>query len=162
LGVYSSGLGVTNIGEGSGGNNLHTVGNTNGYHDYVLFEFSTPIIVDQVYLDYIVNGDSDVAAWYGTKVDPINNHNTLSDSFLSGLSTREDNDTTSGSPRWADINSGNKIGNVLVIASSVTDTTPEDLFKLRKVKFFCSGCPTITVNPSSLPSGQKTHPYSQT
>ncbi|HWI67890.1 MAG TPA: hypothetical protein VNS88_05890, partial [Nitrospiraceae bacterium] len=111
LGVYPNGLGVTNSHEGDGSNNRHTVGNLNGYRDYVLFEFSAPIIIDQVYLDFVVN-DSDMAAWYGTKTDPINNHNTLSDSFLSGLGTREDNDTTSTSPRWADINSSNKIGNV--------------------------------------------------
>ena len=84
LGVYPQGLGVTNSHEGNGDNNRHTVGNLNGYRDYVLFEFSTPLIIDQVYLDFVVN-DSDMAAWYGTKTDPINNHNTLSDSFLSGL-----------------------------------------------------------------------------
>ena len=161
LGVYPHGLGVTNSHEGNGDNNRHTVGNLNGYRDYVLFEFSTPIIIDQAYLDFVVN-DSDMAAWYGTKTDPINNHNTLSDSFLSGLGTREDNDTTSTSPRWADINSSNKIGNVLVLAASTQDTTPDDMFKIHMVKFNCSGCPTINVNPSTLPNGRRNIYYSQT
>ena len=94
LGVYSHGLGVTNFSEGNGSNDQHVVDNVGGNRDYLLFEFSTPIVVDKAYLDYIV-GDSDMSAWIGTKTNPIANHNTLSDAFLTSLGTREDNDTTS-------------------------------------------------------------------
>ena len=162
LGVYSYGLGVTNNTEGNGSNNTHVVDNIGGNRDYVLFEFSSPIVVDQAYLDYVI-GDSDMSAWIGTKTDPFHNHNTLSDSFLSSLGTEEDNDTTSSSARWADINAANKVGNVLVISASASDTTPEDSFKIHKILFGCTGgCPTITVNPSSLSSGKRNHSYSQT
>ena len=119
----------------------------------MLFEFSAPVMIDKAYLDFV--GMTVICRpGIGTKTDPINNHNTLSDSFLSGLGTREDNDTTSTSPRWADINSSNKIGNVLVVSASTQDTTPDDMFKIHKVKFNCSGCPTINVNPSTLPNGR--------
>ena len=161
LGVYAHGLGVTNFSEGSGSNNQHVVDNIGGNRDYVLFEFSSPIIVDQAYLDFIIN-DSDMSAWIGTTNNPTVNHNTLSDAFLASLGPREDNDTTSTSPRWADINAANRVGNVLVISASASDTTPEDGFKIHKVKFGCSNCPTITVNPSTLPNGKKNTAYSQT
>ena len=105
-----------------------------------------------------------MSAWIGTTTNPTVNHNTLSDAFLSRLGPREDNDTaTNGQPRWADINAGNRMGNVLVISASASDTTPEDSFKIRKLKFICPGsCATITVSPSTLPNGRKTIAYSQT
>jgi hypothetical protein len=136
LGVYTHGLGVTNFSEGDGSNDQHVVDSNGGNRDYVMFEFSSPINVDQFYLDYIV-GDSDMSLWIGTKTNPYTVHNTLSDSFLTSLGTREDNDTTSTSPRWADVNSANKIGNVIVLSASAADTTPEDAFKIHKLLFKC-------------------------
>ena len=161
LGVYAHGLGVTGPTEGNGDNNQHVVDNVGGSRDYVLFEFSSPIIVDQAYLDFIVN-DSDMSAWIGTTNNPTVNHNTLSDAFLASIGPREDNDTTSTSPRWADINAANRVGNMLVIAASTSDTTPEDGFKIHKVQFKCANCPTITVNPSTLPAPRKNHSYTAT
>ena len=175
LGVYSHGLGVTNNTEGTGSNDQHAVDSNGGNRDYVLFEFSSPIVVDQAYLDYVL-ADSDMSAWIGTKTNPIVNHNTLSDAFLTSLGTREDNDTAvNGAARWANINAANKVGNVLVISASASDTTPEDSFKIRKILFGCAGqrrhqhgptptptCPPITVNPSTLPNGTTIVAYSQT
>ena len=172
LGVYAHGLGVTNFSEGNGDNDRHVVDSNGGNRDYVLFEFNSTVVVDQAYLDYIV-GDSDMSAWIGTKTDPYNNHNTLSDAFLASIPPREDNDGGS-SPRWADINAANRSGNVLVISASASDTTPEDGFKIRKLLLSCGGgtpsptptaspaCPPITVSPSTLPNGKKSHSYSQT
>ena len=101
-----------------------------------------------------------MSAWIGSQANP-SNHNTLSDAFLSGLGTREDNDTaTNGQPRWADINAANKSGNILVISASASDTTPEDSFKIHKVVFGC--CPTITVSPSTLTAGKKSTAFSAT
>ena len=85
LGLYSLGLGVTDAGEGDGSNNQHVVDNIGGYHDYVLLEFSSSIVVTQAFLDYIYAGHSDMSAWIGTKTNPIANHNTLSDAFLTSL-----------------------------------------------------------------------------
>jgi hypothetical protein len=170
LGLYSHGLGVTNFSEGDGSDNRHVVDNIGGNRDYVLFEFSTPIVVTQAFLDYVYNGHSDMSVWIGTKTNPIANHNTLSDTFLTSLGTREDNNTTLTTSRWAVFNAANKVGNVVVIAASVSDTTPEDTFKIHKLLFGCQsgtptptpGCPTITVSPSALPSATKNESYSQT
>ena len=101
------GLGVTNFSEGSGSNNQHVVDNIGGNRDYVLFEFSTPVVVTQAFLDYVYNGDSDMSVWIGTK--PAG-HNTLSDAFLASIGPREDNDTTLTSSRWAVFNAANKVG----------------------------------------------------
>jgi subtilisin-like proprotein convertase family protein len=169
LGVYAHGLGVTNFSEGTGANDQHVVDNIGGNRDYVLFEFSAPIVVDQAYLDYVI-GDSDISVWIGTA--PAG-HNILSDGFLASLGPQEDNNTNLATPRWADINAGNTVGNVLVISASASDTAPNDGFKLRKLLFGCQGgpvatptpgCPTITLSPSttSLPEGRKGHAYSKT
>jgi hypothetical protein len=132
LGVYSGGLGVTDSTEGSGGSNMHTVDNV-GRDNYVMFEFSDTVVVDAAYLGYVVD-DSDVQIWIGTITDAFNDHVTLNASVLSSLGFTELNSTTSTSARWADFNSGNVAGNVLIIAADTTDTSPEDRFKIQKVK----------------------------
>jgi hypothetical protein len=137
LGAYSSGLGVTDSGEGDGSNDRHKIDNIGGRNNYVLLEFSQPVVIDKAFLD-AVGADSDVSVWIGTKSDPYNNHQTLSDALLSGL-TREDNatpDATSGS-RWAELNGTKKAGNVIIISSLAGDDTPEDAFKLSKIALIC-------------------------
>jgi hypothetical protein len=163
LGVYAHGLGVTDIGE-NGSLNTHVVDNIGGYHDYVEFEFSNSIVVTQAFLDYIYAGHSNMSVWIGTKTNPITNHNTLSDAFLTSIGPREDNNTTSTAySRYASFNGTNRTGNVVVIAASASDPALNDGFKIHKLFFGCQGgCPFITVNPSSLPHGQKGHSYSQT
>jgi uncharacterized repeat protein (TIGR01451 family) len=137
LGLFGSGLGVTNRNEGSGANPHHKVDNQGGRRDYVLFEFSSPVVIDQVFLDSI-GADSDVSVWIGTKSNPFNNHITLSDAVLSSLGAREDNNTSStGSTRWANINGSGVSGNVLVIAASTSDSDPEDEFKISKLLLKC-------------------------
>ena len=80
LGSYGGGLGVTDGSEGDGSNNSHTVDNI-GRDNYVLFEFSETVVVDSAFLGYVVD-DSDLRIWIGTKTDPFNNHQTLSDAVL--------------------------------------------------------------------------------
>ncbi len=157
LGAYAQGLGVTDVGEGNGSSNKHVIDNIGGYHDYVLLEFSNPVVIDQAYLDYVYNGDSDMAIWIGTKTNPYTTHNTLSDAFLTSLGYQENNDTTLTTSRWANVNAGNRSGNVIVIAASVTDTTPEDTFKLHKLMLGCPGTtptppPTATPTPTPAPT----------
>lgn len=136
LGLFGPGLGVTNNNE-SGGSPQHKVDNQGGRHDYVLFEFSSPVVIDRVFLDAI-GADSDMSVWIGTKTDPFNNHITLSDAVLTSLGSREDDNTTStGTSRTADINAGAVSGNVLVIAASTSDTTPEDEFKISQLVLTC-------------------------
>ena len=57
LGSYSPGLGVTNRNE-NGADPTHKVDNVDSV-DYVLFEFSSPVVVDQAFLDS-VTADSDI------------------------------------------------------------------------------------------------------
>jgi hypothetical protein len=151
LGSYSSGLGVTNRNE-SGADPSHKVDNLDSV-DYVLFEFASPVVIDQAYLDAIT-ADSDISVWIGTKSDPFNNHQTLSDSFLSSLGFTEENLTASTASRWADVNAGGIEGNVLVIAALASDTSPEDQFKINKIETSCPnqcvpGTATLTGNSAS-------------
>jgi hypothetical protein len=135
LGLYSSGLGVTDSSEGSGSYNKHKVDNLGGRNNYVLFEFSQPVVVNQVFLDAI-GADSDISVWIGTAADPFNNHLTLSDAVLSSLGFTEVNATDNDeSSRWADINAGNVSGNVLVISARTADN--EDAFKIAKLDVQC-------------------------
>jgi hypothetical protein len=136
LGAFPPGVGVTNRGEGDGTDGSHRVDNIGDRKDYVLFEFDVPVVVDRVYLES-VEGDSDVTVWVGNATDPFNNHVTLSDSVLSGFGPAEDNDTSSTSARYADINSGLEAGNILVVAASTSDADPEDQFKIRYLDIEC-------------------------
>ncbi|MBL8474054.1 MAG: carboxypeptidase regulatory-like domain-containing protein, partial [Rhodocyclaceae bacterium] len=141
VGSYGGGLGVTDSGEGSGGNNTHTVDNTGGRDNYLLFEFSQLVQLDQAFLGYVVN-DSDMQVWIGTASNPISNHITLSDSVLAGMGFSEVNTTTLTSARWADLNAGGLFGNVIVIAADTTDTTPEDMFKVQTLTV-CTASATL-------------------
>ncbi len=138
LGSFGGGLGVTDSSEGNGSSDMHTVDNV-GRDNYVLFVFDQDVIVDSTFLGYVVN-DSDLQVWIGTISGAYSSLPTLSDSVLSNLGFTEVNSTTSSSPRTADINNGNVVGNVLIIAADTTDTSPEDRFKIEKV----------TVNKTSL------------
>ena len=128
----------------------------------MLFEFSAPIVVNQAFLDYIYAGHSDMSAWIGTKPDPIANHNTLSDAFLTSLGTREDNNTTSTAiSRFAVINAAQTVGNVVVISASADTTTPNDGFKIHQLLSVCqSGTPAptpTTPTPTLTPTPTPTH-----
>ena len=132
LGAYSSGLGVTDASEGSGGGGLHRVDNV-GRLNYILFAFSEDVIVDRTFLDNVGN-DSDLSIWVGTIPNAFTVPVTLSDTVLNDLDVFEVNNTSSSSSRWADVNAGAVTGNVLVLAASTVDSTPEDRFKIRKVE----------------------------
>ena len=137
LGSYGSGLGVTNNNEGNGADPTHKIDNV-GTVDYVLFEFSSPVIISKAFLDAVTT-DSDITVWIGNKTDPFNNHQTLSDAFLSGIGYTEKNETGSGASRWADFNGPGLLGNVLVIAALADDESPEDQFKISKLETACPG-----------------------
>ena len=132
LGAFASGLGVTDTSEGTGSGDKHVVDNIDR-NNYVLFEFSSPVVVDQAYLEY-VRGDSDISVWLGnnpTGVNPYWNHLSLNDAVLNAFPVKESNTTTSTAARWANINSGAAAGNALVIATPLDQGN--DGFKLRKL-----------------------------
>jgi hypothetical protein len=131
LGLYGEGLGVTDSSEGSGSDGRHRVDNIDR-NNYVLFEFSAPVVVNQVYLDSVVT-DSDVSVWIGSPNNPYTNHVTLSDAVLEGFGAGESNTTGSGGARWADVNAGGKSGTTLVVAGWTGDTSPDDQFKIYKL-----------------------------
>jgi hypothetical protein len=138
LGSYGGGLGVTDSSEGTGSNNTHTVDNLTR-DNYVLFEFSEEVVIDSAFLGYVVD-DSDLRIWIGTKTDPFNNHQTLSDAFLTSLGFTEVNETASTSTRWADLNAGGISGNVIVIAANTGEATTEDKFKIEKLTVSPHAC----------------------
>jgi hypothetical protein len=150
LGLSDHGLGVTGPSEGNGDQNRFLVDNVGGSTDYVLFEFNGLVVIDKARLEKVM-GDSDISVWIGTVDDPFDNHNTLSDSFLSSLAL-EENNLGDGHDRDANINAGFVSGNVLVISAKVGDS--DDAFLIRRLKYQCpTACPTINVNPSMLPNG---------
>jgi regulation of enolase protein 1 (concanavalin A-like superfamily) len=128
LGQYGGGLGVTDSGEGDGSGNAHTVDNIDR-DNYVLFEFSEPVIIKKATLGYVVS-DSDLAVWVGTFNNPYNNHLSLNDAVLGSFGYTEQNLTDLTGTRTANVNAGEVVGNAVVIAAWPGDTTPEDQFKI--------------------------------
>ncbi len=104
--------------------------------------------------------DSDISVWFGTAANPFHNHLTLSDAALSGLSYTETNNASNADSRWADFGSGALTGNVLVIAASTADSTPDDQFKISKLDVCAKAVKFYTVDATSDdtfeygPSGQ--------
>ena len=141
LGAYDGGLGVTDSSEGSGSYNRHTVDNRGGRDNYVVFQFSQDVIVDWAKLGYVVC-DSDISVWIGSSDAsvPITN---VDSAFLNSMTSFENNWTSSGSPRWANFNSDDVSGNVLIIAASIADRTPDDEFKIEKLKI----CTAVNCEP---------------
>jgi hypothetical protein len=136
LGLFGDGLGVTNRNEGDGSNGNHRLDN-GGSQDYILFKFSDSVRVDRAYLDSVV-GDSDITVWFGNS-----SATSINDTLLNSL-TKEDNNTTSSSARWADFNTQQLWGNTLVIGASISDSTPDDAFKVNFLDICATTFPTTT------------------
>ncbi len=131
LGSYSHGLGVTD-GSETGGNGTHRVDNI-GQTNYILFEFSETVVLDKALLEAIVH-DSDISLWIGNVSDAYTNHQTLDADLLEDMDYFEANWAgCSRFSRWADVNSHEVAGNVIVLAASTKDATPEDAFKVSRL-----------------------------
>ena len=137
LGSYGGGLGVTDSSEGNGDNDRHTVDNLGGRDNYVLLEFNQPVVIDEIAFGYVV-ADSDFTFWAGTVPNAFSNHQMLSDAILSGLYSEENLTTLTGA-RTADVNANGIFGNFVVIAAAVSDTSPEDRFKIGQIKLCTPG-----------------------
>jgi hypothetical protein len=136
VGLFEGGLGVTD-GSENGADQSHTLDNEGTRTNYLLFEFSQPVKVSRAYLGYVLD-DSDMSVWYGTKSSPYTNHQTLSDSLLSSL-TSETN-SGSSSTRWADLGSDSVTINTLVIAAKTSESN--DGFKVNKLELTCDSAPS--------------------
>ena len=135
LGRFGGGLGVTDRSEGTGSGNAHTVDNLTR-NNYVLFEFSQAVTVDNAFLGYVA-GDSDIKIWIGNANNAFNSHYTLSDAFLTGLGFTEVN-LGAGSTRTADFNAANNTGNILVISAAVGEAN--DQLKIAELAL-CANVP---------------------
>ncbi len=133
LGAFSSGLGVTDSGEGDGSDGLHRVDNV-GRDNFVLYRFSDEIVVDEIRLES-VGADSDIEIWIGNIPGAFDLDNLeLSNELLESLGFTEVNTTGSSNSRTADVNDGNVSGNILVVAARTDEHRPKDRFKIKKVK----------------------------
>ena len=128
LGRYGGGLGVINRAEGSGSGNKHTVDNI-GSTDRVIFIFDTPVVLDRLYLGYVVD-DSDLTIYSGDD--------------LTTLAFLEHNTIGHGNARWADINNGDPVNGIEPIAATHwtvsayyprRDNEKNDEFKIQFVEF---------------------------
>lgn len=137
LGQYSGGLGVTDTGEGDGSGNAHTVDNV-GRNNYVLFEFNQPVVLKTATLGYVVT-DSDMSVWIGSFANPYANHLNLNDGVLGSFSHTEQN-TGGSSARTATLNAGEVIGNAIVIAARVGESSPNDYFKIKLLDICVRTC----------------------
>ena len=148
LGSYSGGLGVTDSssGENNGSGNQHTVDN-NGRDNYIVFKFSQNVVVDKAYLGYVV-GDSDLSVYVGSSNTALT---SMNNAVLSSL-TKEFNDTDLTTARWADFNSANNQGNVLII-SARDDGHSMDYFKLEKLVAQAVQSGGIYVNKATVAAG---------
>ena len=129
VGLYSKGLGVTDSSE-DGSEPSHSVDNV-GRDNFLLFEFSQPVIVDRAFLGW-VSSDSDLNIWVGNSTGL-----PLDDSVLSSFGFTEEN-LGSSSTRWADFNSGQVAGTAFVVSAHLADT--KDQFKINKLEFCKPDC----------------------
>src|SRR5207253_1603261 len=121
------GLGITDINE-DGSAPGHTVDNV-GNDNYLLFEFSQPVIVSAATLGYVTT-DSDLSLRIGTFPDPYNTRLTMSDSVLGSFPYAEENPGGS-TTRTAMINAPGVTGNAIIIAASLFDKGQADQFKVQ-------------------------------
>ena len=129
LGAYSGGLGVTNRGESA---SYHRVDN-GGSVEYLLFEFDQDVTLNKAFLNY-VGQDSDISVWIGDRNG--SDLSALSDNLLNSF-VKENNFTSSGYSRWADVNNGGLAGDTVVISAYTGHTN--DSFKLKKLDVSVAG-----------------------
>jgi hypothetical protein len=143
LGSYVGGLGVTDSSEGNGNNDRHAVDNI-VRDNYVLFEFSKPVVLSKAFLGY-VKTDSDLKLWIGTFTDPFNNHLSLSDAVLTSFGYSETNMTSTNATRWANLNAGATVGNAIVIAALPQVTETNDQFKIALFDLCIQQCTPLAL-----------------
>lgn len=152
LGSYGSyGFGVTDRGEPSGAPH-HRVDNNGNRWNYVALHFDRLVDVNSVRLESVSddNGstntdDSDITYWVGNTSTPYGSTLAINDAVLGSFGPAIDNNAGDSNARTATINPTDTIGNVLVIAASISDTTPDDWFKLANVNVSCPSSPSATV-----------------
>jgi hypothetical protein len=151
LALYSMGLGVTDQTEGDGSNNRHTVDNYD-QNNYVVFTFPQAVVVDRIYLGYVVN-DSDIRVWIGNVPNAYATGVSLNNSLLNALGYTEVS-TGGNATRWADVNGAQVAGNVLVVAAKPDETT--DYVKIDKITVSCPTGSQGILTLACVPNNQGT------
>ena len=134
LGYYGSGLGDTDIHEGTGGGNSHTVDNIGGDYDFLVFQFDQVVKpVSATFTKFSINGsnDSDASIVFATTSAPWNS--TLTPSILAASVYKGSYELSNGGT-GSSINPTGYTGNLLVIGADVLDSHDlDDAFKLSNL-----------------------------
>jgi hypothetical protein len=143
VGQYSgNGLGVTNDDE-DGSDPSHKLDNLNGY-DFLLFSFNQLVDINSVELRSVGSlfyDDSDFRMWIGS----TGVLTTLDDGVF------EDN-LGGGSPRIANVNAGNVLGNYILIGAVPSSSDNDDQFKVYNMNVTVPTPP----NTPGVPDGGST------
>jgi hypothetical protein len=115
LGLYATGLGVTNRLEGSG-QSTYAV-DSMGSYDRVVFSFSSPVILDMVGLSAV--GDTDITAYY----------------FSGGGWSILENNYGGTLSRTADINAGEVAASMWAVGALCPGNEGIDAFKINSITF---------------------------
>ncbi len=138
VGQYGgAGLGVTNRDSGEGSDPNHKVDNVGTRKDYLLLEFSQPIVVPVAYLRSITN-DSDIRVWFGNG----GSIPSLSDATLASFSQTANGGGNggTGAARSATFGAAAVSANKFVIAAE-TLSDLDDYFKVEAIDFTCPTTP---------------------
>ncbi len=127
-----AGIGVSNRDPNEGTDPNHKIDNVGNRKDYVLLEFSQPILVPTAYLSSI-STDSDMRVWFGNS-GPVS---SLSDAILSSFTQAANGGNAANSSRSADLSGSAVAGNKLVIAAETLGTDLDDYFKVEAIDFSC-------------------------
>jgi len=145
LGAYSTGLGVTGVGDSNGGSNLHQFDNLNGYTDFILLEFTRAVSLTGVTLNsYDLSGvqtrDNDIAYF---NANGINTANLTSYDTVPSAWTAVNG---SGSNGYLTIGATGVSTKWLVGAAFIPTNDRDDGFKIASIK--------VTETVSAVPEPQ--------
>jgi hypothetical protein len=136
LGAYGGGLGVTNDGEDGSGTS-HVIDNS-GRQDFVLLQFSAPVLLTQITVNpFEVNGstDADTTIGWGKSLVPWDSvlalDGTQANSFTSKLTLQQ----AVGTGATNAVNVSGSASNLWMVAASLVNSDGKsDGFKLSSVK----------------------------
>lgn len=137
LGRYGNGLGATSTGDGNGGNNLHTIENSDGV-DFVLLQFNQNVTISSLQLsNYAIGSTTDNDAFVSSAISALpwtSTINLASNNALLGslVSAGASIKSAAGLPSTRATNY-NIAGNVWIVGADFFNTDNFDGFKLTSV-----------------------------
>ncbi len=131
-----AGIGVSNRDSNEGNDPNHKVDNVGNRKDYLLLEFSQPIVVPVAYLNSI-STDSDMRVWFGNGGSLV----SLSDATLASFTQAANGGNAASSSRTANLSASAVSANKFVIAAETIGTDLDDYFKVEAIDFTCPTTP---------------------